>query len=188
MRTSWNASWKVNQMKREAGRTCRRPAISLIYGKVKGGAAYREEENGQTDDEPAHGAASCEAVREGACAFKRMCRAYGDDAGECHSARHRKGVSRNGRSRIKKRQLLGVFEQLPFCMVNEAIKLRDYLFCCRIWKQCGTAALPKWNTRRDEDRLARGEIPPAVQVLQGFTAYTGLRVPKSVPMKMKKSG
>ena len=27
-----------------------------------------------------------------------------------------------------------------------------------------------------------------VQVLQGLTGYTGLRVPKSVPMKMKKSG
>ena len=43
-------------MKREAGRTCRRSTTSLIYGKGKGGAAYREKEDGQTDDEPAHGA------------------------------------------------------------------------------------------------------------------------------------
>lgn len=49
-------------MKREAGRTCRRPAISLIYGKVKGGAAYREKEDGQTDDEPAHGADQREII------------------------------------------------------------------------------------------------------------------------------
>lgn len=32
------------------------------------------------------------------------------------------------------------------------------------------------------------DYPPVAQVLQGFTGYTGLRVPKSVPMKMKKNG
>jgi hypothetical protein len=34
----------------------------LRYGKKKGGAAYREKEDGQTDDEPAHGADQREII------------------------------------------------------------------------------------------------------------------------------